>query len=248
MDNHIDTKVFISTEYNKFILLKPNREINVAHTKKLARSVKEKDLGDITPIIVNEKFEIIDGQHRYEMRKNNLLPIYYRIIPGLGIHDVIVFQTNNKNWGLDDYLHYHAELNKEHYVKARNFMKKNNIKVVNDILHLSQVHSETNNYNFKIGNYEFPENEQAVQNLYDITTLITDLIIKYHPDSTCFVRRKVFRIALVRFLRSNKIDKEHFYKNLKLKIEWLHPCSQPEDYIHLLKKIYNYNMKKHKIE
>ena len=44
-----------------------NRSINQLHVKRLSNSMMNKHL--ISPIIVNEKYQIIDGQHRFEASK-----------------------------------------------------------------------------------------------------------------------------------------------------------------------------------
>jgi len=73
-------KIFYTTDYSKFNTLAGNRQVNIAHVKKLESSFDEEYL--ISPILVNEKFQIIDGQHRFEAAKNLKLPIYYYMIQG----------------------------------------------------------------------------------------------------------------------------------------------------------------------
>ena len=54
--------VFKTFDYGLFKNIKGNRELNPKNYKKILHSMGNKQLE--IPIIVNEKYEIIDGQHR----------------------------------------------------------------------------------------------------------------------------------------------------------------------------------------
>ena len=58
--NPISSVVHTTTDYSLFKSIDGNRTKNKAHVKKLKKSMEEKYL--FTVIIVNEKYEIIDGQ------------------------------------------------------------------------------------------------------------------------------------------------------------------------------------------
>lgn len=55
-----------TNDYSLFKTLKGNRNINQAHLYRLTKSIKEKYL--LSPIVVNEHFEIIDGQNSEAQR------------------------------------------------------------------------------------------------------------------------------------------------------------------------------------
>ena len=56
-------KTYKTKNYKQFKLVLTNRDINVKLLKKLIDSIILK--GQLTPIIVNIKKEILDGQHRF---------------------------------------------------------------------------------------------------------------------------------------------------------------------------------------
>ena len=66
-----------TNDYLKFKTLKGNRNVNKLHVRRLKESFKEAYL--LSPIIVNQNFEIIDGQHRFEAAKSMELPINFII-------------------------------------------------------------------------------------------------------------------------------------------------------------------------
>jgi ParB-like chromosome segregation protein Spo0J len=58
-------------QYTKFNILDHNRELNNTNLKKIEESILEKGLQ--VPIIIDENYNIIDGQHRfYVLQKNKM--------------------------------------------------------------------------------------------------------------------------------------------------------------------------------
>ena len=71
-------QVQTSSDYAKFKTLIGNRKPNELHIKRLISSFKERYL--FSPILVNEKMQIIDGQHRFLSAKELNLPINYLVV------------------------------------------------------------------------------------------------------------------------------------------------------------------------
>lgn len=82
-------------DYNMFKFLEYNREID--HEKNIEKSFLE--IGELPiPIIVNEKNEIIDGQHRFMVCKKLNLPVFYITVPGLSIKQCGSINSASKTW------------------------------------------------------------------------------------------------------------------------------------------------------
>lgn len=64
-------------DYSKFSLLNFNRSIDLHNYNKLLLETEKEFQMQKFPIIVSEKFEIIDGQHRFAVCSNMGAPIYY---------------------------------------------------------------------------------------------------------------------------------------------------------------------------
>ena len=60
-------EVKVTTDYERFSFMYGNRNIKPAHKRKLKASFMIRQLP--IPIVVTRKYEIIDGQHRYEVCK-----------------------------------------------------------------------------------------------------------------------------------------------------------------------------------
>jgi len=109
-----------TTDYSMFKNLIGNRKPNQLHIKRLENSFKKKYL--FSPILVNERMQIIDGQHRFLSAKKLGLPINYLVVEGYGLEEVQILNTNSANWKKQDYLKAYCDLGLEPYLQMRQFM------------------------------------------------------------------------------------------------------------------------------
>ena len=147
--------IYESKDYDKFKMLDANRKLG--HVQKIIDSIKS--VGVLwVPILVNEKFEIIDGQHRFAACKALRLPIYYIIQPGLGIKHVMCLNENAKIWALSDYAHGYAvgDEKKDSYVHLETVKKQFPEFDYRTIVRASSDYTlSDSNYNTKIKSGEF---------------------------------------------------------------------------------------------
>lgn len=97
--------VYVTANYDKFRFIDGNRDIN--SLSNLRKSIKSHGWYR-QPILVNERFEIIEGQHRYSVCKEIGLPIEYIVQPGLAASDCAPLNTGRTNWRTRNYAHLHA--------------------------------------------------------------------------------------------------------------------------------------------
>lgn len=71
--------IYKTKDYSKFIVDDEyNRDVNESNVKKIKKSITTYgDHGAVFPIVVDNNFRIIDGQHRFTARKEMNLSIYY---------------------------------------------------------------------------------------------------------------------------------------------------------------------------
>ena len=120
-DHFVTGNIKTTKDYSLFKKLLGNRVIKKSHVQKLKKSISEKYIP--TCIIVNEKYEIIDGQNRFEALKQLQLPVEYRIVNNLTLKDAIRLNISNSNWKFEDYVNSFAEEGNPYYnilVKASN--------------------------------------------------------------------------------------------------------------------------------
>ncbi len=93
-----------TNNYEQFKELKGNRNLNAGHLARLTMSIGKKNLMEYNPILVNENMEVVDGQHRLEVARQNKLPVYFQIVPASGLNEVMELNTNLRNWKLVDFV------------------------------------------------------------------------------------------------------------------------------------------------
>ena len=82
--DEIVTNVYATTDYGKFKILITNRIVIDKVVKKLVKSMLESGwIG--APIVVNERMEVIDGQHRIAAAERIGIPVHYIVMEGLTI-------------------------------------------------------------------------------------------------------------------------------------------------------------------
>lgn len=102
--------VYQTTDYEMFKFLKGNREINKTNEKNLEKNFGENGENYVmNPIIVNEKMEIIDGQHRFTALKKIGKPIHYIVVKGVGGDAAQRMNQVSLRWSLLNYVKYHKE-------------------------------------------------------------------------------------------------------------------------------------------
>ena len=120
----IKTIILKTQEYAKFKNLKGNRKVDPKHVNRLINSMENNgNLTQVFPVIVNDQFEIIDGQHRLEACKQLGFPVFYEVKEGLTINTVISLNTNSKNWTPMDYCQSFAQQGLDPYIRFLNITR-----------------------------------------------------------------------------------------------------------------------------
>jgi len=111
-----NTCIKSTTNYGQFKILKGNRNVNLTSpaSKLLIPSIIETK-GNISPILVNGKMEVLDGQTRLAVCKTTRQPLSYIVVSSsqqhsLSSQDIMTTlnQTNN-GWKITDYMNKTAD-------------------------------------------------------------------------------------------------------------------------------------------
>lgn len=222
-------------DYSKFVFNEKNRRVNAAHVNNLVSSIKENDLLFAQPILVNSKYEIIDGQHRFHAAKKLGKRIYYIIKPGLSIEDAITLNINTKNWGYKDYLDYWISQGNENYIYFRDYLKKYGISysLATSLLmkgtaigsggHLTDAF---NNGDLEINHKEYAE-------------LIGELVLELNNHGD-FAQDRSFIIALVQSMNFAELSPEFMIEKIAAAPDKFTKCSDAESYTRMLEDVVNY--------
>lgn len=116
-------KIYSTKEYSKFKYLIGNREVKESHIKDMERSFTKIGQLDI-PILINENWEIIEGQHRFEACKRNGFEVKYTMQRGnIGLEECQVLNSKSSNWKLGDYIKSFSDKGNKSYVFLRRLME-----------------------------------------------------------------------------------------------------------------------------
>lgn len=228
-----------TTDYHRFKFIDGNRSVNQAHYNRLKESMIQNPLFCL--IIVNENFEIIDGQHRFMALKELGMPINYIVLYGYNVNEVRIYNVNRDNWKKKNFLDSHINEGLEAYVKFKKFMddfpKLNFSTCIKLLSGLRQTKQQSVDgvrniiRNFELGTFEIADLKKS----YDMAKKIMDYE-KYFPK----FNDNTFIITLMNLFDNKKFKHDEMISKLKTQPSALIKCATQEQYILLMEKIYNY--------
>ena len=223
-------------DYDQFIFREDNRQRIIEwHVKRLAESIKSKNMLEFRPIIVNDQMEIIDGQHRLKAAELLGVEIYYQVEANLDAADIIKMNIA-LNWRMGDYLNFYCQHHYPDYLKLQEFMRKYalNLKIA---LAIAIGAGHKGYESFKEGKFKY--NESFLDHDLTICWQTIDYIKKMNGYST-YTDSGRFWKALIRLVQHEGFDSKKWINNVKVMISHFTPKAGVEDYINLFQKIYNF--------
>lgn len=112
-------EILETTDYDIFNTLLGNRDKK--SESKIIDSIQRVGYV-ISPLIVNEKMEIIDGQNRLAALKALDMPVHYIVQPGLGIEACRQLNIGQTNWTMEDYVYSYAEMGNTSYQRLASLL------------------------------------------------------------------------------------------------------------------------------
>ena len=231
-----------SSDYSMFKFLDQNRETMDRHIADLAASIKES--GQIHAIVVNDKFEIIDGQNRFKACKLLGIPVMYLQNKTASIKDVILMNNTQVGWKMRDYLRCFS--NKKHdnyaeYVDVNNFMEEYKLNFSITLYLLSDARSD------EYGRVAFKKGTFKVKNMAKAKKMANVLVkIKaFAPDLVLIMR---FCMAYFKLSELDRFDVDTSISQLKKYRRKIDGAISYEDYLQRIKETYNFRLiKRNKI-
>ena len=148
--------IYVTTDYDKFKMINGNRMLNKRNLSKLLKSIDEELL--VIPIIVNEKLEVCDGQHRLECCRLLKKPVYFIIQEGYGLSQIQRCNSTSSTWVKSDYLNMFIEAGNQNYLDFDEVRKKYGLNVYSLLKISSIIKCQTLsavNHSFENGTYVF---------------------------------------------------------------------------------------------
>lgn len=236
MINESNTKIQYSSDYGMFHFLLGNRDLNEPKVKKMIDSVnKGLNFFKFCPILVNEQFYIIDGQHRFYVCKKLKLPVFFVIVPNFTLRQIAEINNNISKWKTGDFMNCYidAGINKEDYLTLRNLVEgyRINVTVGINLLMYGKVGAGGMSESFRSG--EFKVHHQG------LTLNLLNIARQYEKFGAEW-KSRVFLQAIEKLIASEKYDHEAVVKKLEkhwLKIEKQSSC---KEYLTHIEELFNY--------
>lgn len=234
-----------TNDYSIFTKIEGNRVVNKLHVERLKTSFKKKYL--LSPIIVNQRYEIIDGQHRFNAAKSLGLPVNFIITNGYGLKEVQILNTNMKNWKKEDYLQAYCDLGYDEYLKMKQFridfpyfgiaiaeqLLTNTVDGVNNRGFVAKINGKTAG---KLRNFQ--EGELKISNL-NLAYENAEKIMMFKPYYDGF-NRKTFVAAMIGMFKHQNYNHSQMIQKVKNNPTALTNCSTVTQYKILFEEIYNF--------
>jgi hypothetical protein len=236
--------VYRTTNYDLFKVMPDNRNLNLLHVKRLIESFNSRQL--VCPLIVNEHYEVIDGQHRLQASKETGLPVYFIVIPGYGIEEVQVLNTNQKNWTKIDFLNMFCSEGKRAYLELKKFMDdfpEFGIQSAERLVRLTSTGRKTGSVGgHKAAMKDFEEGKLQIPNITK-SYILARKVMDFKPFYNGFHRGVFVSSVMPLFSSKHYNHKEMIHKLSTCPIK-MTDCGTVDAYKMLLEDIYNYKRQK----
>lgn len=213
--------------YEMFTSLLGNRIMNELHLNRLTKSMEEELL--VSPIIVNEKNQVIDGQHRLKVSKILGLPVRYIVCEGYGLSEVQRLNQNSKDWKMIDFISGYAQLGNKEYQYLMKFHEDSGLTITTCVTLLSNSGSATNDIRNGVW---VAKHKKRANTIYEWLQILRP----YYAS----IERKGFVMALMHMYKREEFNFSQFVSKVSIQPTALVDCVRTEEYITLFESIYNY--------
>ena len=223
--------VLKTKDYDQFSFIDGNRDINKENLTRIKQSMAEKYIP--VPIIVNDEYEIIDGQHRFLAAKSLNLAIYFIIIPNLKLEDVQRLNTNSANWAYKQYLQSYCKLGYRDYLLFRDFQKDtgHSYNSSTALLTNSLARNGQHKRDFDKGLFKVIDLDGAYRKAKKLSE-IGEFFEDYKQGNFVYCMLKLFK--------DKKYNHQIFLRKLRLQPTGLKKEATMKKYLEAVEKIYNY--------
>lgn len=224
------SSIYVTKDYSLFKSMDGNRDLNPLHLKRIKNSMEKKALMSV--ITVNEKMEVVDGQHSLSAREELALPVYFIICEGYTREDINILNANRLNWSPDDFMNAYADLGYKDYIQFREFKEQFGFPYqICTLLLGKEANGRGNGKQFAEGTFKVERYGEAIK----IANRIHE--IKEFYDGW---KRRDFIRAMIKLIRNSVYVHEEFVEKLSMQRTKLVDCTCTEDYMKILEDIYNW--------
>jgi len=228
-------------DYSKFKLLKFSNDKTNNTLNRLRKSIKKENLLHLHPIIVNDRMEVISGQHRLEIAKELQLDVYYIIDNSVSYQHVLEDNEAQHTAQLIDAVKFHAlKDGKLPYVKFYEYTKLLEINPKSLIgLIFGNVTFQLIDF-IKSGKFQLPTNIEAMENIVNKYIDFMDFVQAKKIRPYSMFKNHNFTTAFRNLVTLSLFDETKW--RMKLEQKWFEfkPQLNSKEWFKLLLSIYNW--------
>lgn len=238
-------EILQTTDYDMFKLLEDNRDVKDSRVAKMIMMIQDCNDLHLHPIIVNKNMEVVDGQTRLAVAKILEVPVYYIVDENYSSKKMISINTIQDKWSREDFMKYWMVHGSDEYVKLKNFMDETGFNL--NIALRWNGEGGDDLKEFKDGTYKMhlqPKHYRAIDATIKFMDFLKDTGFKAERMFTA----RYFHLACKYFFTHPKVCHERFFERLELCPIRFKYVSNKNDYMRQLVDIYNYDMRKNKLD
>jgi len=252
-------QVMQTDNYDMFKFMVGNRAINPTKVNQLMTEIRQNGLQ--IPIVVNEKYEVADGQHRLDACRELGVPVMYIVRKGITIEDAANANTAGSNWTTIDWINYHASQGKEEYKKLQQWIevcRGEGLTSLNVTVFFAQ-NTLTNErfcmYSDGVVRSNASKLPEGVKMLHKVGSAMRlghwkfgDMDMAYKllhtyldfRDTAKWAGKQNFVSALVKVSRIKAFDSKWLLKQVEAYPQMWHNCPTSDLFLDMIENIYNY--------
>ena len=233
--------IMATYNYDRFKLIDGNRPID-NHFMKIVKMIEA--VGTLwCPVLVNERMEIVDGQHRFQAFKFLKKPVIYVVQSGIGENELSAMNTVAKNWDANNWINYYANASSQQkqdykYLQALKKMFTGYSPTVYDMA-INGTVSGGGNRKVKDGSYEVSIEQ------YNAAVKILEWLDKFKPFISGISGKKEYvHKALIFCYTHPQVDNDYLFEKFERHYNKLGSISSIEIAIKEIQdKVYNFNIR-----
>lgn len=224
----------VTKNYEQFTYVRGNRTIDPLHLDRLSKAMRNEYIP--VPIIVNSNYEILDGQHRFEACKRNLLPLYFMVTDDWSLNSIRSMNTMLKKWSVKDYVHSYKSLEKKlagPYTTLEWYSKTFGLPYEASIMIL-------HNKGVMLGKGIMDAFKSGKFTIADLThsKKFGEFLLKIKPYWADYNKR-AFINALCHLDQDHRFNRKQFLDRLDKHSMKMRKCTNALDYVQVIEYIYN---------
>lgn len=232
-------------DYGSFVLDPANRDLSDSHVEKIAESADDLYLFDLYPIVVDSERVIQDGQHRFSVCRQMMLPFYCIMSDDIDIDDVAEANENTASYTTNDIAFVYAAMGVESYKCLTEYAQENpwssidcairwmNRDVSRTDLADGRFYAKTPGYARAVASV-ISDMSAAIGTSARTRSLVAD------------VTKLPYKNVFANLVLNPDYDHKRMMGRLANNLAGLKPCSTEEDAFAMINEVYNFNLPSNK--